>query len=611
MARRFVQPISSALLLFVMALLWVLFAPAEFGGQSSYVMVAGASMEPTLSMGDLVLIKRSPTYDVGDIATYQHPFAGPIIHRIIERDGDSYIFQGDNNTWIDSFEPTANEIMGELWLHLPGKGDLIRKLQSPENLVSLAIFTVLGLFGTFRRGGKKDKSTQRRSRNSKSAPTPPRFHGGIEGVLFFLAAGGIASGVLAIAAFTKPTTIEKTDPLEYEVRGQFAYSAPAPPGIYNLDFVSTGDPIYFKLTDSLDVSFEFSFDGEKLTDLQGSVLLEYELSDPGGWHRSFELYPMTTFTGTTQIVSGTINFDQVRSYLDELEERTGFARSYYTLSIIPRVIAKVTINGDEALDVFDPRFDFRLEDLQMYPFSSAANSNNHEQISPSSSNFIEQTYNTANSLSILGFEISVLTSRWISGIGGLITLVGFLLVGVLYLRAALGGEDERIGARYGTMLVDIQKSNLINGFHRVEVAGFEDLARFAERAGGVILHEVKRSHHHYFVQEGNVTYHYKTAATKAGSSSTGAARARTSGTTKGKDLLATSTSRVTDESQKAEQPRQSPESGASVDPKNRIEHALTWIQSIDLAGWWRGLVRRIRDRLEMISHKGRGKSNGD
>lgn len=185
MARRFVQPISSALLLFVMALLWVLFAPAEFGGQSSYVMVAGASMEPTLSMGDLVLIKRSPTYDVGDIATYQHPFAGPIIHRIIERDGDSYIFQGDNNTWIDSFEPTANEIMGELWLHLPGKGDLIRKLQSPENLVSLAIFTVLGLFGTFRRGGKKDKSTQRRSRNSKSAPTPPRFHGGIEGVLFF------------------------------------------------------------------------------------------------------------------------------------------------------------------------------------------------------------------------------------------------------------------------------------------------------------------------------------------------------------------------------------------------------------------------------------------
>jgi hypothetical protein len=37
------------------------------------------------------------------------------------------------------------------------------------------------------------------------------------------------------------------------------------------------------------------------------------------------------------------------------------------------------------------------------------------------------------------------------------------------------------------------------------------LGRFAERIGGVILHERRENHHHYYVQEGEITYHYQTA----------------------------------------------------------------------------------------------------
>ena len=55
---RWINTVSSALLLVGMATAWIIFAPMQFGGQVAYVIVNGNSMEPLYQPGDLVIVRH-------------------------------------------------------------------------------------------------------------------------------------------------------------------------------------------------------------------------------------------------------------------------------------------------------------------------------------------------------------------------------------------------------------------------------------------------------------------------------------------------------------------------------------------------------------------------
>ena len=111
-------------------LLWFLFAPVQFGGRTSYVIVNGISMEPKFHKGDLALVRTSSSYNVGDIVVYRHPTIGPVIHRVIGKDGDTFTFQGDNNDFVDPYHPTQSELIGKFWFHIPAIGKPFTKLRN-------------------------------------------------------------------------------------------------------------------------------------------------------------------------------------------------------------------------------------------------------------------------------------------------------------------------------------------------------------------------------------------------------------------------------------------------------------------------------------------------
>jgi signal peptidase I len=123
---------------------WVVFAPVQIGGRAAYVIVDGNSMEPLLQRGDLVILRQTTDYQVGDVITYRHPDLGPVIHRITAREGDRFVLQGDNTTWIDSHKPVANEIIGEMWVRLPHAGQIVVGFRTPLGAALLA-----GALGTF------------------------------------------------------------------------------------------------------------------------------------------------------------------------------------------------------------------------------------------------------------------------------------------------------------------------------------------------------------------------------------------------------------------------------------------------------------------------------
>jgi signal peptidase I len=509
LSTRWFRPFYLALLLIFMASAWILFAPEPYGGQASYVIVAGASMEPEMHVGDLAIVRKAQVYQVGDVVTYRHPIAGPIIHRIIDRIGDRYVFKGDNNDWIDSYYPSRDEFIGKLWIHLPHLGQYLRKLRSPASLTMFSLFIAAGVFSSFMHKKTKVRSESNPKRSSHAKAKPFLFRDGFEGVLFAIAVLAFASGILAIIAFTRPITIIENEQMPYEFRGVFQYTAQAPAGIYDSEQIKSGDPIYFQLTDRFEVDFQFQLFSEALSDVSGMLRLDAELSDPGGWRRMIELHPSSSFSGKAAEIRGVIDLSDLRSMTESLEGRTGFDRPYYTLEIVPSVTAKARYNGNEILDHFEPHLVFRIEEFQVYLISTEPSGSRLDQLEPRQTAYITRPVEQRNLIQIFGLGLPVSNARWISIIGLVMSFGGLLALAIIYFRAAHDGEEAHIAVKYGSMIVDVREGNFVNGYHRVEVGAIEDLGRFAERVGGVILHEKRGQAHHYYVQEGNITYHYQ------------------------------------------------------------------------------------------------------
>ncbi len=79
------------------------------------LQVATGSMEPDIKVGEMVIIKKSDQYEVGDIITYEIE-ESYVTHRIIEKNDEKIITKGDANTAID--DPiTESSIIGKvIWV---------------------------------------------------------------------------------------------------------------------------------------------------------------------------------------------------------------------------------------------------------------------------------------------------------------------------------------------------------------------------------------------------------------------------------------------------------------------------------------------------------------
>lgn len=130
--------------------------PMPFGYGCAVIL--SGSMEPTLKVNDLVVIREAEAYAPGDIVVFQSG-TDRIIHRIVSVEGEIALTRGDANSAADSPIYTS-QIKGVLALRIPGLGALARMLKTPAGIVTVLALAVLLLEWSYRCERKEKDNTK-------------------------------------------------------------------------------------------------------------------------------------------------------------------------------------------------------------------------------------------------------------------------------------------------------------------------------------------------------------------------------------------------------------------------------------------------------------------
>lgn len=512
--RTLLASLGSAMTLVLVLVAWVAFAPTRLGGQVSYVIVSGNSMEPGMHRGDLAVVRRSHSYTEGDIVTYRHPQIGPVIHRIIGREGERFVFKGDHNGFIDGYHPQEAELIGELWFRVPSVGRLMRPLQDQKYAAALIVLALAGL------GGGAGATASRKRTATREQPRASAAHPGgtvmqsitrnWEDALVTLGAAAFVLLVLAVVSFGRPVTREAPDNISYTQSGEFNYSAEAIDGaLYDSAAATTGEPVFRRQSDRVAVTFSYQFTSKRPADVGGAQSLVAEVGDESGWKRTIDLQPETPFSGGEFVSAGTFSLNEIGAIIERLEAETGVRNQSYTVSVIPQVSIEGAIGGRALEDTFEPRLAFKLDPFQL---SLARESGNEKSaLTPSIEGLSQGKRSEANTISLLVLELAVSTGRWLSllGLGLVMAGAGVFILGAIRRMGPAGDSPQSVQAKYGLPVITVRSAPAPRANTVIDVASVDDLARVAEREGSVILQELRPGFHCYFVQAGTVVYRFQ------------------------------------------------------------------------------------------------------
>ena len=124
--------------------------PMPFG--FGMTVVLSGSMEPELSVDDLLIVAPADTYEVGDVVVFQTQRTA-VVHRIVSINGDEIITRGDANTSDDEPITKAN-IKGRVVCAIPFVGLIINFIKTPVGTILLIGLAVWLLESSF----KKEKN---------------------------------------------------------------------------------------------------------------------------------------------------------------------------------------------------------------------------------------------------------------------------------------------------------------------------------------------------------------------------------------------------------------------------------------------------------------------
>ena len=126
--------------------------PMPFGVGAAVVL--SGSMEPELSIGDLIIVAERENYEVEDVVVYQDGRMA-VTHRIVSISEDEVVTRGDANN-IDDDPITPDQIKGEVVLAIPLIGYAVNIIKTPLGTLCILLLAVFLLERSFSLEKAKD-----------------------------------------------------------------------------------------------------------------------------------------------------------------------------------------------------------------------------------------------------------------------------------------------------------------------------------------------------------------------------------------------------------------------------------------------------------------------
>ena len=114
-------------------------------GNTSYIMLIGNSMHPTIESGTFIISRPEQQYFLGDIIAFVNEDDRNVVHRIVKQTDEGFITKGDNNPRIDPKVVPLENVVGRALFVIPYIGFTSMFLQTSVGMSIFGIF-VLAMF---------------------------------------------------------------------------------------------------------------------------------------------------------------------------------------------------------------------------------------------------------------------------------------------------------------------------------------------------------------------------------------------------------------------------------------------------------------------------------
>ncbi len=359
-------------LLLDLAAAWFFLAPPQLGGSTLYSATVGTSMEPLFHAGDLAVVRRAPSYKVGQVVLYESPvFHRAVLHRIIVAQHGHYFFKGDNNDFVDAGYATRGDLLGRLWFRVPKAGRALSWIGKPRHsaLVAAAGTLLLLLVGAravpraLRRRRRRGGSGRARGRKPMLSSTllarlrrPRRSLLSLAGLVAL-----VVGPVAVVTGLAQPGT-KTVQVRSYESTGAFSYvghANAASSAAYPAGIVQTGAPIFLSEIRSLTLSFDYRFRSSLPHHVRGTIVLRSVLADEStAWHHRYRLKAPQSFAGDHATASVQVDLHDLTEQLDALAASAGTPGASYALELDPLVHITGTVAGKHVSQDFTPTLPF-------------------------------------------------------------------------------------------------------------------------------------------------------------------------------------------------------------------------------------------------------------
>ena len=118
----------------------------------AYLTVTTGSMNGTINQGDMIVVKKTNDYSLGDIVTFvETDGAVPVTHRIVNYGPDegTFVTKGDSNLSIDSSPISVEQIAGKVVFVIPKMGLVVDWFTKGGGIIYIVAIVAIVIVGVY------------------------------------------------------------------------------------------------------------------------------------------------------------------------------------------------------------------------------------------------------------------------------------------------------------------------------------------------------------------------------------------------------------------------------------------------------------------------------